>query len=811
MPSRISQTLVPLIMLVALLLSACANQAPAPTAVPTTEAAAPTTAPTEAPTAAPTAAPVPTEAPTAAPAAAAPELTIPISAQYPYLLGTRGADGRPTEKYWQNTSTHTMRISVTPPDRTVSATQEIVYTNKSPYPLPQVTFRLYQNVHSPLAAQENPEITADFFTDGLQVEEFRVNGEVTPWAQQTSSTFQSVNLAEPLQPGESITFGFTWSYELAGQHFKEGAIDETTFYLAYFFPRVAIFDDRGAWDMSEFTYGPREFYNGFADFDFEVTVPRNYVVWATGDLQNPDEVLQPEYAQRLAGSFASDAVTAVATPEEIQQGLVTAQADTVTWKWQAKNVPDIAIALSNHYYWDAGSVVVDPATGRRASVQAAYNAEATDFQQMVEFGKSALDFASTQWPGVPYPYSKTTIIRGGADEEYPMMVNDSSNEDPLFSRFVVAHEILHSWFPFYMGTNETRYPHMDEGWTTAFEYQINTRDLGKEGADRLFVSIRSQYLGLPGFDWGIPVILPADSLRGDIVGRNAYEKPALAYLALKEMLGDEAFKRSLHEFMGRWNGKYPLPWDMFNTFNDTADEDLTWFFHNWFYTTNHLDLAIKGVERSDGGYTVQVQNVGGFAIPFDVVATYADGTSESFRQSPVIWRDTPELATVAITSAKELQSVTLAGGIFVDPTPPNNTWTNPAAAPAATPEPTTAVAPPTGELVRLRANAWQWAFYSGATESFTVSNPGNYTLSFNADGSLAVKADCNQAAGSYQGEGGSLTIELGPVTAAACAEGSQSERLLSLLPGAALYRFDDEELLIELMADGGTLTFAPAP
>ncbi|NCC32664.1 MAG: META domain-containing protein, partial [Chloroflexia bacterium] len=171
----------------------------------------------------------------------------------------------------------------------------------------------------------------------------------------------------------------------------------------------------------------------------------------------------------------------------------------------------------------------------------------------------------------------------------------------------------------------------------------------------------------------------------------------------------------------------------------------------------------------------------------------------------------PKDATVTITSDKELQSVALAGGIFVDPTPADNTWSSPDADPAATPEPTADAAPPTSELVQLRASTWQWVAYSGATESFTVNNPGNYTLSFNADGSLAVTADCNQATGSYQGEGGSLTIELGPVTLAACPAESRSEQLLKLLPGAALYRFDGEELLIELMADGGTLTFAPLP
>ncbi|NTU78419.1 MAG: M1 family metallopeptidase, partial [Chloroflexales bacterium] len=150
MIKRFPQILAPLIMLVALLLSACANQAPAPTAVPTTEAAAPTAAPTTAavaPTAAPTEA---AAAPTAAPAGTQ-ELELPVWAKTPYLIGSRGADGKPTEKYWQNTSHHTMSISVAPPDRTVAATEVITYFNQSPYPLPSIVFRTYLNAHNPEA------------------------------------------------------------------------------------------------------------------------------------------------------------------------------------------------------------------------------------------------------------------------------------------------------------------------------------------------------------------------------------------------------------------------------------------------------------------------------------------------------------------------------------------------------------------------------------------------------------------------------------------------------------------------------------
>ena len=346
-------------------------------------------------------------APTTLPVPATQELYMPRNVQMAYEEGTRSPDGNPGEKYWQNKAVHSMSITVAPPNRTVSATEEITYTNNSPKPLGEVIFRLYQNVHTPEGLQEL-YFTKDFLTSGIQIDEFRVNGEVKEWAPDPASglTWALIPLAQPLAPNASIKFSFKWHYDLAVEHVKEGVIDETTFYLAYFFPRVAVANDTDffpepGWDTEEFTYGTREFYNDFADFTFEVNVPKNFVVWATGDLQNPGEVLQPTYVQRLQDSFTSDQVINIARPEELKQGLVTVQTNTVTWKWKAENVPDIAIGLSDHYIWDAGSVVVDPATNRRASVQAAYNPEATDFQQMVEFGKSALAFGSNQYPGVP--------------------------------------------------------------------------------------------------------------------------------------------------------------------------------------------------------------------------------------------------------------------------------------------------------------------------------------------------------------------------------------------------------------------------
>ncbi len=761
------------------------------------------------------------------PPAAPPELYVPRDVSFAYNLGTRSADGRPGPNYWQNHSVHDMRITVAPPSRTISATQEITFTNNSPYALSALVFKLIENVHRPDAMRA--EIYPDgFLTDGIQINEFSVNGVAQAWGPDSGFVgIHVVPISPTLASKASVNFTISWQFELPDHidHTKEGAVDDTTFFLAYFFPRIAVADDVNPtiWDLYEFAYGSLEMYNDFADFTVSVTAPKNFIVWATGDLQNPAEVLQADYAQRLQESMTSDEVINIAQPDELQQGLVTAQTDTVTWQWQANNVPDFVVALSDHYIWDAGSVVVDPATGRRASVQAAYDAPSEDFQQMVEFGKSALDFGSNEWPGVPYPYSKTTIFRGLADEEYPMFANDSSNEDPTFTRFVAAHELLHSWFPFYMGTNEQRYGFMDEGWVTAFEYLINVRDLGPEAATALFKQFRSKNLVTPFSGVDIPIITPSDSLQGDVIGRNNYEKAALGYLALKELMGDDLFKQVLHEFMARWNGKHPIPWDMFNTFNDASGQNYNWFYNNWFFEHNYLDIAVGAVQPTDGGYTVQVDNRGGMMMPFDLAVIYTDGSTESWRQSPAVWQASPESATITLDTAKTVVTLTLDGGIFMDATPPNNTWINPDATLEVPPTPeatatepmtttvevTATTAPPTAELTQLRTTTWQWISYIGPVETYFIDNPAGYTLTFNDDATVNIVADCNNARGSYQGEGGNLTIEVGPMTRAACPPDSRSDQFVTFLGYAADYFFEEGHLHIDLFADGGTLVFAP--
>ncbi|MGI8494526.1 MAG: M1 family metallopeptidase, partial [Pyrinomonadaceae bacterium] len=474
---------------------------------------------------------------------------------------TRSRDGRPGKNYWQNTADYKITINVAPPNRTVRGSEEIVYFNNSPNALDKIVVRLTMNSHTPQASREN-EVSPDYLTSGVTIDEYRENGAIQNWKQQNARTWQTVNLSQRLSPGASVKLFFKWHYEVSTETNREGAIDPTTFFLAYFYPRVSVYDDIDGWDQYNFTEG-HEFYNDFNNYEVEINTPKNFIVWGTGDLSNPDENLQPEFSKRLKNSYASDDVIHIATFDELSKKSVTLQKDALTWKFKAENISDVAFNVSDHYIWDGGSVVIDKKTNRRAGVQAAYNKEAKDFQKMVEYGKHALDWCSNNYPGVPYPFSKTTIVRGFADMEYPMMVNDSTQQNPLFSRFVVEHEILHSWFPFYMGINEQRYGFMDEGWTTAFELLIARDDMGREAADNFFKQFRvAGWINDPSAEQDLPIIIPGESRVGSGFGNNEYGKSALAYHALKDLLGDEQFKKGLHEFMSRWHGKHPIPWDM---------------------------------------------------------------------------------------------------------------------------------------------------------------------------------------------------------------------------------------------------------
>jgi aminopeptidase N len=258
--------------------------------------------------------------------------------------------------------------------------------------------------------------------------------------------------------------------------------------------------------------------------------------------------------------------------------------------------------------------------------------------------------------------------------EYPMMVNDTHTPDLVFAQLVQDHEQVHTYFPFYMGINETYYAFMDEGWATTFEYLIAIAEKGQAAADKAYKTFRvSRWIHGP-HDKELPIITPSPDVPP--AGRNNfYVKPSLSYLALKDLLGDKLFKKALHNYMNNWHGKHPIPWDYFYSMEKGCKKDLNWFFYNWFYDPGYIDLDLAGADKTAKGYALHIKNIGGFAVPFDVVATYDDGSNESFHQTPIVWKPNQKETTVNIKTAKTVKSLKLDGGIFMDANEKDNTWT----------------------------------------------------------------------------------------------------------------------------------------
>jgi len=591
-----------------------------------------------------------------------------------YREGTRAVDGRPGPNYWQNHGRYTIAIHVAPPARTLTGTEQITYFNDSPDTLRTLVFRLIANIHKPGAPRAFPA-GDDYLTSGVHVDSFTVNGAPRPWGDDAQIyTLHGVRLAAPLAPRDSVRLGVSWHYDLSQVSNREGMLDSTTAFIAYFYPRVDVYDDYDGWDGTVFT-DLQEFYSDFNDYDVSVTVPANFIVWGTGTLADPEAVLAPEFADRLKASMTSDETVRIATPEDLAARRVTRPDGDHTWRFTATHVPDMTFAVSDHYDWDGGSVVVDSATGRRAGVQAAYNDTAADYHHMVQFGRHALGWLSSHWPGVPYPYEKSTVVEGRADMEYPMMVNDNSFGDTVFARFVVEHEMAHSYFPFYMGINESRYAFMDEGWAVTFEYLIGQNDLGPARAAQFFRQFRvNGWARDPSPLEDLPIITPNDAENGQAYGNNAYGKPALGYLALKDLLGDSAFRVALHGFMDRWHGKHPIPWDFFYSVNDLTKRNLNWFWKAWYFSNTYIDLGVTGVRAAPHGAAVTVANIGGMPAPFDLVVRYGDGTTDSLHETSAVWERHLDAATITVPGRKKVESVTIDGGIWVDADTTNNRW-----------------------------------------------------------------------------------------------------------------------------------------
>jgi hypothetical protein len=601
---------------------------------------------------------------------AQPSLPMPRNIATAYQKGTRSLDGAPGQNYWQNTANYTIKVDYDPTSRHLAGTVEIDYSNNSPDTLRQIVFKLYPNLYqkgAPRAGRIEPKDVSE----GVQIERLTVNQEAQDVQKLRQDGTNLTLRIKPLPPRQKAKFSITYHYTLnQGSHNRTGQVDSLgAAFVAYFFPRIAVYDDVDGWNRTPYL-GPQEFYNDFCRFTTEITVPKDFVVWATGDLTNAQEVLSKKHAKRLQEAEKKDKVIAIIDAKDLKEGGITAGKARNTWKFTADNVVDFAFATSSHYLWNSTSLVVDPKTKRRTRVDVAFNPTHHDFVEVIDFSRKTVEAMSYTFPKWPFPYPHITVFDGLDQMEYPMMVNDNPVETREGAIMLTDHEIFHTMFPFYMGTNETKYGWMDEGWATIGEWLISPI-IDPKIKDDYGVQ---PYALAAGTEADMPIMTLSTQQNGTPFFLNSYPKPAMGYLYVKQLLGDELFTKALHHYIQQWNGKHPLPWDFFNAMNAGAGRNLNWFWKRWFFDAGVPDLAIANVQQQAGQYQVTVEAKGTKPVPVELQVTYADNSTATIRREISVWEKGNTTVQVEFKADKVVKKLELKGLHIPDVNPKDNVY-----------------------------------------------------------------------------------------------------------------------------------------
>src|SRR6266403_1209191 len=387
----------------------------------------------------------------------------------------REGSGRPGPEYWQQRVDYTIAVSLDTATHTIAGRETIRYTNRSPDTLRYIWLQLDQNIfrddsRGALLNPPDARFAARGFKGGFVLDGVRaIRPSDRPTVRRTlktteNGTLMRVELDPALPPRGVTSFEIGYSFQvpehgadrMGREQFPEGWLYE----IAQWYPRLAVYDDVRGWNTEQYL-GQGEFYLEYGDIDVSITVPRSFVVAATGTLTNAADVLTVGQRARLARAVRSDTTVAIIPRVEVGQPLTrpAGPRSTLTWHFTAKNVRDVAWAAAANFIWDASGY-------DGILIQSFYPPAANaDWAHSTEYARHSIKHYSEKW--LPYPYPTAINVAGPVGGmEYPMIVfcGHRAGSRALFG--VTTHELGHQWFPMIVGSNERQYAWMDEGFNT---------------------------------------------------------------------------------------------------------------------------------------------------------------------------------------------------------------------------------------------------------------------------------------------------------------------------------------------------------
>ena len=546
----------------------------------------------------------------------------------------RTASGAPGPQYYQQQADYRMDIELDDRNKKIYGFETITYSNNSPDDLAYLWVQLDQNVRSkdsksPLIEANDgmPEdLDGDFvrqymgapFDGGFNIEEVKnTKGMGLPYT--INQTMMRVEMPKPLKPGEKFSFSIKWWYNISDHTIDRARTGYETFedgnrgyVIAQFFPRMAVYNDVEGWQNSQF-WGRDEFALPFGNYEVNITVPADHILDATGELLNRKEIFTKEMMSRFEkAKIAYEKPVIIVTQAEAEAASKGFSNAKKTWQFKAENVRDYAFATSRRFIWDMMAVKIG---GKDVMAVSLYPPEGNPLWEDYSTIVVASTLKSYSRMTFDYPYHKAISVHAkNQGMEYPMICwnygrpdkDGTYSERTKFGMMsVIIHEVGHNYFPMIVNSDERQWTWMDEGLNTFVQY-VAEQDFGEWYPDA--IAPNKKYPSRRG-----PAKAIVDYMAGDQsqlapimtkglntynFGSNAYAKPATGLNILREtIMGRDLFDYSFRTYAQRWMFKHPTPEDFFRTMEDASAVDLDWFWREWFYTTDYVDIGVKEVKK----------------------------------------------------------------------------------------------------------------------------------------------------------------------------------------------------------------------
>ncbi len=522
---------------------------------------------------------------------------------------------------WQQRVEYVMDIDFDVKTHQFKGKQQLRYFNNSPDTLHRIFYHLYFNAFQPGSNMDlrnqvlpDPDPRVKGRIPKLSAEEMgwhkvnslSLNGK--PCQYEVNETILEVQLPQPILPKSEVTLLMDFTSQVPIQIRRSGRDnkDGIAYSMAQWYPKLCEYDYQG-WHANP--YVGREFYGVWGDFVVNISIDKKYLLGASGVLQNGGEI---GYGYEPAGTA-------------VRWGA----GEKLTWKWEAKNVHD--------FMWTADPDYKHVVKQRKDGLVMHFLYEDKEelrktWERAPDVMDAVFDYMNAHFG--QYPYASYAFIEGGdGGMEYPMATLLAGRAG--LGTFI--HEMVHAWYYGILGTNESLYGWMDEGFTEYATSEVENflkqkKLLGGEPEKNPHASANESLIGFNQSGREEPLSTHADHFTTNAAyGVGAYVKGHVFLTQLQYIMGKPSFDRAMLRYFDTWKYKHPNPNDFIRIMEKESGLELDWFKEYFVYTTKTVDYAVESVEKLNRKETkVSLTCNGLMPMPLDVTVLYKNGDREIF-------------------------------------------------------------------------------------------------------------------------------------------------------------------------------------